>query len=81
MVLDGNDAPICVAVRSPRAGQGGLDANGRAARWTRSGPHRRGTRAAKIRHSWQLLEGGMGIHWDEIDEDLRAAGLLRDAPA
>ena len=25
---------------------------------------------------WELLGGGAGIHWPEIDEDLSVAGLL-----
>ena len=31
--------------------------------------------------NWQISGGGYGIHWPEIDEDLRTAGLLRGAPA
>lgn len=27
------------------------------------------------------LGGGYGIHWEEIDEDLSVAGLLRGTPA
>lgn len=30
---------------------------------------------------WQIAGGGYGIHWPEIDEDLRTEGLLRGAPA
>ena len=33
------------------------------------------------RNGWELLGDGVGIHWDEIDEDLRVAGLLRATPA
>jgi hypothetical protein len=33
------------------------------------------------RNRWELLGDGVGIHWDEIDEDLSVAGLLRGAPA
>ena len=29
------------------------------------------------RNHWELLGGGVGIHWGEIDEDLSVAGLLR----
>lgn len=29
------------------------------------------------RNQWELLGEGMGIHWNEIDEDLSVAGLLR----
>jgi len=33
------------------------------------------------RKNWQIIDGGYGIHWPEIDEDLHTAGLLRGAPA
>jgi hypothetical protein len=33
------------------------------------------------RQRWQISGGGYGIHWPEIDEDLRTEGLLRGAPA
>lgn len=35
------------------------------------------------RKNWQLADGGYGIHWPDIDEDLSAAGLLegRKAPS
>ena len=33
------------------------------------------------RLNWQLCGGGYGIHWDEIDEDLSAEGLLNGSPA
>jgi hypothetical protein len=29
------------------------------------------------RSDWQLIGGGIGIHWPRIDEDLSVAGLLR----
>jgi hypothetical protein len=29
------------------------------------------------RRHFELLGGGLGIHWSEIDEDLSIAGLLR----
>ncbi|WP_332684744.1 DUF2442 domain-containing protein [Bosea sp. (in: a-proteobacteria)] len=34
------------------------------------------------RASWQLLGGGTGVHWPEIDEDLSLEGMLagRSAP-
>jgi hypothetical protein len=32
------------------------------------------------RNGWELLGDGAGIHWDEIDEDLSVAGLLRGTP-
>jgi hypothetical protein len=28
------------------------------------------------RMNWRLIGGGIGIHWEEIDEDLSVAGLL-----
>jgi len=31
--------------------------------------------------SWQVCDGGYGIHWPELDEDLSTEGLLRGAPA
>ena len=31
--------------------------------------------------NWEVCGGGYGIHWDEIDEDLSTAGMLRAAPA
>jgi hypothetical protein len=33
------------------------------------------------RQHWEICGGGYGIHWDEIDEDLSTAGMLRGAPA
>ena len=33
------------------------------------------------RANWELQDGGYGIHWPEVDEDLSAEGLLRGAPA
>ena len=32
---------------------------------------------AKQRSNFELLGGGIGIHWPEIDEDLSVDGLLR----
>lgn len=29
------------------------------------------------RNRWQLIGGGYGIHWDEIDEDISVPSLLR----
>ena len=29
------------------------------------------------RNSWHLIGGGIGIHWEDIDEDLSVAGLLQ----
>ena len=31
------------------------------------------------RSNWQLIGGGAGISWPDIDEDISVAGLLRDA--
>ena len=28
------------------------------------------------RAAWRLIGGGIGIHWEEIDEDISVAGLL-----
>ena len=28
------------------------------------------------RTRWELMGGGLGIHWPELDEDLSVAGLL-----
>jgi hypothetical protein len=33
---------------------------------------------AEQRGKWELIGRGTGIHWEEIDEDLSIAGLLRD---
>ncbi len=32
------------------------------------------------RERWELLAGGKGIRWPEIDEDLSVEGLLRGTP-
>ncbi len=29
------------------------------------------------RDDWELLGGGIGIHWPTIDEDISVAGLIR----
>jgi len=36
--------------------------------------------APEKRNQWELLGGGQGIHWPDIDEDLSVAGLLRGTP-
>jgi hypothetical protein len=36
---------------------------------------------AADREAWRLIGEGEGIHWEEIDEDLSVAGLLRGEPA
>ena len=28
---------------------------------------------------WQLIGGGIGIHWEAVDEDLSLRGFIRDA--
>ena len=33
------------------------------------------------RQHWELIGRGVGIHWEEIDEDLSVAGLLDGNPA
>jgi Protein of unknown function (DUF2442) len=32
---------------------------------------------AEQRAHWRLVGRGLGIHWDELDEDISIAGLLR----
>ena len=29
------------------------------------------------RNNWRLIGGGVGIHWEDLDEDLSVSGLLR----
>jgi len=29
------------------------------------------------RKNWRLISGGVGIHWEEIDEDISVRSLLR----
>jgi len=36
---------------------------------------------ASQRKNWRVADGGCGIHWPDVDEDLSTEGLLRDAPA
>jgi hypothetical protein len=33
------------------------------------------------RRNWEIVGGGYGIHWPDVDEDLSTEGLLRGAPA
>jgi hypothetical protein len=33
------------------------------------------------RRNWKIADGGYGIHWPELDEDLSTEGLLRGAHA
>lgn len=35
----------------------------------------------KQRKNWNVVGGGYGIHWEDLDEDLSTEGLLRGAPA
>ena len=30
----------------------------------------------KQRNNWCLIGGGIGIHWEDLDEDISVAGLL-----
>jgi hypothetical protein len=39
-------------------------------------PRLRDATAAQRSH-WRLIGRGVGIHWEELDEDLSVAGLLR----
>ena len=32
----------------------------------------------KARGNWRLIGGGVGIHWEEIDEDISVPGLLKN---
>ena len=29
------------------------------------------------RNKWRLIGGGIGIHWEDVDEDISVASLLR----
>lgn len=31
----------------------------------------------KERNNWRIIGAGVGIHWEDIDEDLSVAGLLQ----
>ena len=31
----------------------------------------------KQRNNWRLISKGVGIHWEDLDEDLSVEGLLR----
>ena len=33
--------------------------------------------SARERSGWELIGGGIGIHWERIDEDISVASLLR----
>ena len=34
------------------------------------------TATSEQRSNWKLIGNGVGIHWDDLDEDLSVAGLL-----
>ncbi|MDP2793167.1 MAG: DUF2442 domain-containing protein [Sulfurisoma sp.] len=36
---------------------------------------------AEERGRWRLIGGGMGIHWEDIDEDISVEGLLLGRPS
>ena len=36
--------------------------------------------ARELRH-WRLIGGGEGVHWPDLDEDLRVEGLLAGRPS
>lgn len=31
----------------------------------------------KQRQQWRFISGGYGIHWEEVDEDISIAGILK----
>ncbi|MGC9314497.1 MAG: DUF2442 domain-containing protein [bacterium] len=33
--------------------------------------------SSKERENWRLIGGGIGIHWEDLDEDISVEGLLR----
>jgi len=33
--------------------------------------------SARERSDWELIGGGVGLHWDAVDEDISVASLLR----
>lgn len=35
------------------------------------------TATEKQRRDWEFIGGGMGMHWEEIDEDISVASLLQ----
>src|ERR1043166_1353217 len=36
---------------------------------------------ARERQRWQLIGGGVGVHWPDLDEDLSVEGLLAGRPS
>ena len=47
--------------------------------WKASARLRGASQAA--RENVELLNGGEGVHWPDVDEDLSVAGIVRDFPA
>jgi hypothetical protein len=47
--------------------------------WKASSRLREASQAA--RENVELLNGGEGVHWPDLDEDLSVAGIVRDFPA
>lgn len=37
--------------------------------------------SAKERNNWELIGNGVGIHWEDIDEDLSLEGLFQGIPS
>ncbi len=37
--------------------------------------------SVKERNNWRLIGRGMGIHWEDIDEDISIEGLLAGRPS
>ena len=37
--------------------------------------------SSEQRKNWEIIGGGYGVHWEDVDEDLSTEGLLRGAPA
>ncbi len=35
----------------------------------------------KERDNWKIIDGGQGIHWEDIDEDISVEGLLQGNPS
>ena len=35
----------------------------------------------KQRERWEIIDGGFGLHWPDLDEDLSIEGMLRGVPA
>jgi hypothetical protein len=35
----------------------------------------------EARENVELLDGGEGVHWPDVDEDLSVEGIVRDFPA